>query len=364
MSSIEDFIVPWVKEAAPYSDVHISYAWQNPSVARLMSNENFHRPSKSVIKTVKKTLRNGNLYPCAGMPLRQKIAEIEKVKPEQVFIGNGSSEIIDVLSRIFLREKDNAVIPEPTFPMYAVRVQLAGGTVVGVPVGKNLLWDVEKILSSIDSKTRLVFITSPNNPLGSIFPEEDLRKVLDTGVPIMLDEAYVELEDKPRSMSFLLKEYENLIVNHTMSKAWGIAGFRLGYSLSSPVVTDYMFRMRINFSIGTINMEAALAALNDIDYFNRQNEDTKTERNKLFTRLTSIEGLRAFPSEGNFILLDLGPSNVKADEAIEYFMKHDMQIRAMDKPTLGPGFIRYTIGTRKQNVKFIRLLETLTSDRK
>jgi histidinol-phosphate aminotransferase len=227
VSSIENFFVPWVKETAPYSDVHISYAWQNPSVARLMSNENFHRPSKRVIKAVKKTLGKGNLYPHAGMPLREKIAEIESVQPEQVFIGNGSSEIIDVVSRIFLREKDKAVIPEPTFPMYAVRAKLAGGIVVSVPLGTDYAWDVEKILSCIDDKTRLIFITSPNNPLGSIFPEEDLRKLLDTGVPLMLDEAYVELEDKPRSMSFLLKEYENLIVNHTMSKAWGIAGFRL-----------------------------------------------------------------------------------------------------------------------------------------
>ncbi len=363
MSKIDDFVVPWVKEVKPYIDEHIAFAWENPTIDRLMSNENFHHPSKKVIKAVKKIIKKGNLYPNSGTPLRLKIAENEGLKMGNVFIANGSSEVMDVITRVFIKPGDEAVIPVPTFPMYELRVSLSGGKVIKVPIKKNLTWELDNIIEKINSHTRLIFITSPNNPIGTTFPEKDLIHLLETGIPVVLDEAYYELQDETNSMSHLLKEFENLIIMRTMSKAWGIAGFRIGYSLASEKITDYFNRMRINFSIGTINMEAAIAAYDDIAYFNKQNNETKKLRKVLEQNLKNIKDLRVFPSSGNFILMDFSGLGIKAEKTIDYFIKHGIQIRSMSKPSLGPGFARVTIGNCSQNNKFIKILQQLISDK-
>jgi len=363
MKEIDDFIVPWVKKTEAYNADHLDYAWKNPSTDRLMSNENFHPPSEKVIKAVMDIVCKGNLYPSGGLLLREKLAELVGLKPENVLIANGSTEVIDVITRVFIRPQDEAIIPAPTFPMYEVRVKLAGGKVVAVLPNKDLTWKIEKIIKQIGPLTRLIFITSPNNPIGSVFPEEDLRKILDSGIPTIVDEAYYELEYEPRSMVFLLEEYPNLIIVRSMSKAWGIAGFRIGYSLASTDITAYLYRMRMPCSIGTANMSAAVAALDDLEYFHSQNNETKTLRKTLEQNLNKIRRLHVYPSSGNFILLNSEELGIKAGEFITYFRNHGIQLRLIFIQSLGPGFFRVTIGNGDQNNRFVKTLQKFLSER-
>lgn len=362
MENIDDLVVPWVKDVSPYCDDHISYSWENPSNARMMSNENFHPVSQKVVKAIMDIVQKGNLYPHNGFPLRERLAKLDGLKAENVFIANGSSEVIDVITRIFIRPGDEAIIPAPTFSMYEARVKLSGGKPVIILSKEDLTWDVNRILENINSRTRLIFICSPNNPVGSIFPENDLRRILDTCLPTVVDEAYYELEDEPHSMVFLLKEYPNLIVIRTMSKAWGIAGFRIGYSLTSEKITNYLDRIRINFSIGTINMAAAMAALDDNKYFIKQNNETKKLRKELEQDISKLKGPRIYPSSGNFILINLGGLGIKAQEAVDYFLKHNIQVRIMSKMEMGFGFFRVTIGNHNQNKRFVQILQKLLSE--
>jgi histidinol-phosphate aminotransferase len=360
---VEDFIVPWVKKVKPYNTNHLMYAWDHPSVDRLMSNENFHPPSEHVVNSVVEAARKGNLYPQDGMSLREKLAKLDNLKAEQVFIANGSLEVIDVIARIFISPGDEAIIPLPTYPMYELRVTLAGGTVQIISPKKDLTYDVNRVLEHLNRKTRLLFLVNPNNPMGNVLPENDLIRVLDTGIPTVVDEAYYELEDEPRSMSFLLRLYPNLIIVRTMSKAWGIAGFRIGYSLASDRITDYLNRMRITCSISTVNMAAAISALDTIDYFHKQNTETKELRKELGEELDKIEGIHVFPSSGNFMLIDLGALGINAEEVVSYLLQNNIQVRLMNRPELGPGFFRVTIGNREQNKRFLHKFREFLSEK-
>jgi histidinol-phosphate aminotransferase len=364
MHSIDNYIVPWVQDATPYSDAHIAYAWSNPKVDRLMANENFHPPSEEVVQAVVEMAKKGNYYPKGSITLREKLAEREGLKKENVFIANGSLEVIDVIARVFIAPGSEAVIPLPTYPVYAVRVKLSGGTVRLIPPKDDLTYDIGSVIGRIDEKTHIVFIVNPNNPVGFTAPVEELRRVLDTGIPTVIDEAYYELEDEPRSMTFLLDEYPNLIIMRTMSKAWGMAGFRIGYALASEKITDYLNRMRINFSISLVNMAAAIAAIDDIDYYHKQNNETRKLRKELEEQLSKIEGLRVFPSSCNFILMDIGELGIQAEEIVDHLLKKNIQVRLMNRPELGQGFFRITIGTRTQHERFVQAVKDFISQRR
>jgi histidinol-phosphate aminotransferase len=363
MESIDNYIVPWVKDATPYSDAHIAYAWKHPNVDRLMANENFHPPSEEVVQAVVETARKGNYYPKGSITLREKLAKREGLKTENIFIANGSLEVIDVIARVFISPGSEAVIPLPTYPVYEVRVKLSGGVVHAVHPQKDLSYDIEGVIERINEQTHLVFIVNPNNPIGYTVPVEELRRVLDTGIPTVVDEAYYELEDEPQSMTFLLREYPNLIIMRTMSKAWGMAGFRIGYAIASEKIIDFLNRMRINFSIGLVNMAAAIAAIDNIDYYHKQNNETKKLRKELEEQLRKIQGLRVFPSSCNFILMDIGELGIEAEEIVDYLLKKNIQVRLMNRPELGPGFFRITIGTRVQHQRFVQAIKDYIKQR-
>ena len=360
---IDEFFVPWVRDAKAYSSDHITYAWKHPSTDRLMANENFHSPSKKVIKAVTDTARKGNLYPPESSPLKERLAKLNGLEKDNVFVGNGSLEVIDVIARVFISPGDEVITPLPSYAVYGVRTKLVGGSVRTVPPLHDLTCDVNSVIKMINKKTRLIIIVSPNNPIGSIFPENDLRTILDEGVPTVVDEAYYELEDNPQSVSVLLEEYPNLIVIRTMSKAWGMAGYRIGYAFASEKIIDHLNRMRINFSISIVNMAAAIAALDDIEYFNKQNADTKKLRSELEKELKKIKGLRVFHSSGNFILMDGEELGVKGEDVVKYCLENNIQIRLMNKPELGAGFFRITIGSREQHKRFVRTLKEFLSNK-
>ncbi len=263
MKSIEEFIVPWVRQSEPYSARHMDFASENPHLIRMMSNENLLPPSRKVLDAIIEAARNGNLYPDSGPRLRQMLGERAGLSAEQVVLGNGSTDIINIVVHTFVAPGDEVVISVPTFPMYEARVRIAGGETVLVPMTKDFYWDVDAILGAVTPKTKLIFICSPNNPTGNQIEEADLRRILALGVPTFFDEAYYELEDHVTSRASWIKDYPHMMVNRTFSKAFGLAGFRIGYLLCESGLANYFNRVKIPWNVSLIALAAALAGLED-----------------------------------------------------------------------------------------------------
>ncbi|HVM71954.1 MAG TPA: histidinol-phosphate transaminase [Anaerolineales bacterium] len=353
MKKLEDFIVPWVKAAEPYSDKHMDVAWSKPEVIRMMSNENLLAPSEKVLAAIMQAARLGNLYPGSGPELRQKLGEAAGLTGEHVVLGNGSTDVINFVAHTFVAPGDEVVISVPTFPMYEARVKVAGGKVVSVPMMKDFYWDMPAILQAVTPRTKLIFICSPNNPTGNQIDERDLVRILELGIPTFFDEAYYELENEVVSRAPWIKKYPHMLVNRTFSKAFGLAGLRIGYILCDPQLASYFNRVRFPWNVSQIAIAAALAALEDEEDQKRKRTNTINGREYICSQIAKIPGLRAFPSEGNFVLIDASILDVDSNTIRDAMTKKGIFIRPMSGHNMAKGFIRITIGTPEQNRLFI-----------
>jgi histidinol-phosphate aminotransferase len=297
MKPAEDFIVPWVKAAEPYSDKHMDVAWENPGIIRMMSNENLLVPSEHILEAITEAAKLGNLYPGSGPQLRQKLGEAAGLTADHVVLGNGSTDIINTVVHTFVAPGDEVVIPVPTFPMYEARVKVAGGVIVQIPMMANFYWDMPAILKAVTPKTKLIFICSPNNPTGNQIEEEDLLHILELGIPTFFDEAYYELENNVSTRAALMKKYPHMVVNRTFSKAFGLAGIRIGYLLCDPKLAAYFNRVRIPWNVSLVAIAAALAGLEDAGDQERKRKNVIEGRNYIFDEINKIPGMRAYPSE-------------------------------------------------------------------
>jgi len=264
VKTIEDFIVPWVRQSEPYSAKHMDFAWQHPDVVRMMSNENLLPPSQKVLDTLLEASRLGNLYPDSGPQLRQTLGEMAGLTGENVVLGNGSTDVINFVIHTFVAPGDEVIIPVPTFAMYETRTRICGGVPILVPMTPEFYWDVEAMLAAVTPRTRLIFVCSPNNPTGNQIAEADLLRILARGIPTYYDEAYFELEDQPASRAGLIRLYPHMIVGRTLSKAFGLAGFRVGYCLCEATIANYFNRVKIPWNVSLPALAAALAGVRDV----------------------------------------------------------------------------------------------------
>ncbi len=355
MKSAEDFIVPWVKNAEPYSDKHMDVAWEHPETIRLMSNENLLPPSEHVLDAILDAARLGNLYPGSGPQLRQKLGEAAGLTAEHVVLGDGSTDVINFVIHTFVAPGEDVVIPVPTFPMYEARVRVAGGNPISVPLKRDFYWDMDAICKAVTPATKLIFICSPNNPTGNQMEENDLLKILELGIPTFFDEAYYGLQDEVVTRAPLIKQYRHLLVNRTFSKAMGLAGFRVGYLLCDPSLASYFNRVRLPWNVSLIALAAALAGLEDTQDQQQKRDNALQGRAYICDEINRMPGLRAFPSEGNFVLIDAGVLDKEAIEIRDYMAEKGIFIRPMGGHHLPRGFIRITLGTPEQNRLFIRI---------
>ena len=362
MRSIEDYVVPWVRDAEDYSDSHIEFAWKHPEILRMMSNENPLPPSESVVDAVVERTRQGNLYPNTGPELRQKLGKAVGLSAVNVILGNGSTDILDVIIRTFVAPGDEVVIPVPTFSMYETRTRVNGGVPVLVDMTPNLYWDIEGIIGAVNAKTKLIFICSPNNPIGNEIENEDLRRILELGLPTVVDEAYYELESEPHTWAEFIQEFPNLIVTRTFSKAFGLAGLRVGYAFADSAVVSYLMRIRIPWNVSLISLTAALAALEDEEDLHKKQNTILQGRLYLYEQIEQIPGLRAFPSEGNFVLIDASSLGKTSREIVDDLITRGVLIRPMSSHRMKRGFIRVTVGTPQQNRRFMQLLRSYVAE--
>ena len=350
------FARPGLARAKPYDATHHDFAWQHRELHRMMSNECPLPPPRVVMDAVMDALRDGNLYPNTAWELRDALAERNGVPASSVMLGNGSTEVIDVVVRALIEDGDEAVIQVPTYAYFETQVRLQGGTPVLVPLRPDHAFDVEAMLASINDRTKLLMLCSPNNPTGNSISREDLERLLSSGLPVVVDQAYVEC-GYAEAFAPLVERHPNLMVAHTMSKAYGLAALRVGYLVADPRFVDLLLRVRIPFSIGLLSARGCLAAVRDPDMLEERRSYISTERGRLLEALRAMPALTPFESQGNFILIDVSRTG-RTSTAIAEFCKREglVLLRAVTAHGLGDGHIRVTVGRRDENDLFLELI--------
>jgi histidinol-phosphate aminotransferase len=362
---VESFLREIVRDVAPYNATHHDYAWRRPDLARLMSNESPIPPSPHVVAAAAEVLATCNLYPNSGEDLRLALADFVGSPFESIVLGNGSTEILDAIARIFLDPGDEAVIPVPTYAFFETQTRIQGAEPVLVDLDPEFRLDLAAIRDAVTTRTKLIFLCSPNNPTGNPWSSVDLRAVLDIGVPVVVDQAYLEC-GRAESFAPLVAQFPHLIVTRTMSKGFGLAGLRLGYAVATPPIADAIGRVRIPFSVSLVALRAGVAALQDLEDLERRREHIVSERERVTAELALDPLIRTYPSEGNFVLVDVRGLGQPADAVVERLQADGMLLRAMRAHRLSGAFVRLTIGTVEQNdrflVAFARLRDAIPAD--
>ncbi|HXF36986.1 MAG TPA: histidinol-phosphate transaminase [Actinomycetota bacterium] len=347
------FVRPQLARSDPYDATHHDYAWRRPHLERLMSNELPIPPDEGVLESIRKVLPTLHRYPDSGQELRSALASFVGVPPASVILGNGSTEIIDVATRVFVGDGDEAIIPIPTYPFFETQVRLSGGRAVQVPLLPGWRLDLPAIRSAIGERTKMIFLCSPNNPTGNSWSQEEVEEIASWGRPVLIDQAYLECGYGP-SFAGLVQDHPNLIVARTMSKGFGLAGLRIGYGIADPSLVEVLLRVRIPFSLSLVALRAGLAALRDPSYVERRRAFVARERDEMFARLERLPGVIPYPSDGNFILIDVsGTGWTSAEIVAQLERESSILLRAMRAHGLEGAYVRVTIGDSEQNARFL-----------
>ena len=325
-------------------------------IVKLASNENPLGPSPKVLDAIRAELSELTRYPDGnGFALKQRLAERYSVGINQVTLGNGSNDILELIARAYLAPGLNAVFSEHAFAVYPIATQAVGAEGRAVPA-KNWGHDLDAMAAAIDENTRVVFVANPNNPTGTWFDAAALGGFL-ARVPehvlVVLDEAYIEYaegQELPDGLAFLA-DYPNLLVSRTFSKAYGLAALRVGYAISSPVIADVLNRVRQPFNVNSLALAAACAALDDVDYLLASRKANDAGMLQLETGFRQL-GLEWIPSRGNFIAVDFARDAAPINQAL---LREGVIVR----PVAGygmPTFLRVSIGTEQENARFLDVL--------
>lgn len=324
------------------------------NIIKLASNENPLGPSRKAIKAARKALNKVHLYPDAnGYYLKEKLAKIHNIKPEQIVLGNGSNDIIDLMVRVFCTPGEEVITSKMSFIMYYISAQAQNCKLTTVDM-KNYTFDLDAIKASITEDTKIIFIANPNNPTGTYINREDLLNFIQTIPPhiiVGLDEAYYEYvvaKDYPFDTISYIKERPNTVVMRTFSKIFGLAGLRIGYGITDARLADYMNRVRQPFNTSLIAQEAAIAALDDKAHIRRSRKLVREGMDFLTAELERL-GLTVVPSQTNFLLIDL---HKPATELYEKILRLGVIVRPMTGFNMPTG-IRVTIGTMEENRRLL-----------
>lgn len=326
-------------------------------VLQLGCNESPRGPSPTVLKALGNAKSALNRYPDSdGLRLKSKLAERLGISTHQITLGNGSSGVLDLITRVALSVESETIVDEYCFTLYPILVYTSQGKVVSVP-SKNWKIDFAAFLSAVSPSTRLIFITNPGNPLGTCTESAELVDFLDalpTEIWVVLDEAYFEyvrFSGFPNGVQ-LCQRYPNLILTRTFSKIYGLAALRVGYGIASDAMTEMLNRIRPPFNVNSLALAAAEAALRDQQYVAEILEMNETGRVYLYREFERL-GLEYLPSQTNFITFDCG---VEAAPIYNELKQRGVIVRTLANYNL-PNHLRVTIGLPDENVKFLVALE-------
>ena len=323
-----------------------------PNSVKLASNENPLGPSPEALKAIGNSFADLNRYPDgAGYYLKKALSETLSVSEEELILGNGSNELLDIAARTFMKEGDEAVMASPSFVVYAMAVQSVGGTSVQVPL-KNYAHDLSAMAAAITPKTKIVFIANPNNPTGTFNRKDELdmlmEKVTDE-ILVVMDEAYYEYVSAPDYADSMkhFRTGKNILILRTFSKIYGLAGLRMGYGIAKKDLLIDMNRLREPFNTNSLAQKAALAALRDREHVANSRRINEEGKKYLYQELASL-GISAVPTEANFIYIPIEDSMAVYNN----LLRKGVIIRPM-----GPKAVRVTIGLPDENRRFIEALK-------
>ncbi|WP_339249998.1 histidinol-phosphate transaminase [Sporosarcina sp. FSL W8-0480] len=356
-----------LKEMEPYkpgrSIEEVKDLYKLKEVVKLASNENPYGCATSVMEFLKSPSMPFQIYPDGhATNLRSKLATKYNVDDSSILFGNGSDEIISIISRALLRENTHTIMPAPTFPQYAHNAKIEGADITEIPLVDGL-HDLNAFLSAVNDRTAVIWICNPNNPTGNLIPNDVLTKFLrevPRNILVVLDEAYFEYVTDPNHIDLvrLLNQFPNIIILRTFSKAYGLAAFRLGYAIGSPSVITELNKVRNPFNNNSLALAVANVALEDDGFIEECRRKNEVQRER-FKSYASLNGLHVYDTQTNFVLMEV-PCD--ADEASEFLLKNGFIVRSGN--ALGtPMHVRITIGTEEQNTGIFLAFDLLLKEK-
>ncbi len=337
MFNLQQILRKNIKELVPYSSARDEF--KGEASVYLDANENSYGSPLN---------ESFNRYPDPlQFKVKKRLSEIKGVPPRNIFLGNGSDEAIDILFRAFCNPgSDNVITVPPTYGMYEVSANINDVEVRKIKLKTDFQLNMEGIAEAIDKHTKIIFICSPNNPTGNSINRDDIETILaNFNGLVVIDEAYINYS---RQKTFIqeLTEYSNLVVLQTLSKAWGLAGLRVGMAFASEEIIEIFNKVKPPYNINEASQALALEALQNVEQVNNWIKETVAEREKLKTELNSLESvLTIYPSDANFILV----KTIKPKEIYQFMVNRGIIVRDRSKVELCEGCLRITIGTPIEN---------------
>ncbi|ADG13191.1 histidinol-phosphate aminotransferase [Methanocaldococcus infernus ME] len=355
-----------VKKLKPYvpgkSKEEIIKRYGVKRIIKLGSNENPWGASPKVKERIIKELDRIHEYP---EPINEELLEeLENflgVSKENIIVGgDGADEVLDILFKTFVDKGDEVIIPIPTFTQYRVLAQIYGAKIRFGKFDKEREFklDVDSVLENISEKTKLIFLCSPNNPTGNLIDDEAIKEIVEsTEALVVIDHAYIEYSSRG-DWTRKIEKYNNILILRTFSKVFGLAGLRVGYGVANEEIINYMLRVKPAFSLTRLSQVAAIEALRDKEFFNKCVKDGIKSRELLYKGLKEFEELKVYPSEANYVLVEL--KTMSSKEFCEELLKRGVIVRDCSSfDGLGENYVRISIGTFEEIKEFLDILRDI-----
>lgn len=356
-------VPPYIASLRPYEPGRqideIRRLYNLDEVIKLASNENPLGPSPRALEAVRQHLSTVHIYPDGGLSLRKRLAELFECKTENVIVGSGSEGIISNIIRTFLLDDDEVLTSEATFAAFQIVAQSRGVTYRTVP-HRDYHLDLPALAGAINDHTKIVYLANPNNPTGTIFTRHEFDEFyqhVPERVLIIVDEAYFEYaRDNPKYPDSMHYRYDNVITLRTFSKAYGLAGLRVGYGFAHETLIQNLLKVKLTFEPSTLAQVAAEAALDDIEFLHRTLATNAHGLRYLMDHLARL-GLRVVPSAANFVMI-VYDSTEEAKAVVEGLLQHGVIVRPLSQFGL-PHCVRISTGTDHQMRRCIEALESV-----
>jgi histidinol-phosphate aminotransferase len=355
-ASFEDYLVP-VARSMPSNAAYLKHLAKSGDgdLIRLASNENTEPPSPRVRRALIDSYEDANLSPPPIPPLRRALAEHHGVGVDQVLVTAGSTEVIDATLRTFVHAGDEVVIPDPLWPVCRTRLRALEANVAAIPLLRDefsFRYDVDAMVAAVTPATRLIVLCTPHNPAGNAMTPEEIRRIADLGVPLLIDAAYSDFDPDVDLMA-IAAGYPHVVITRTFSKAYCLAGLRVGYGVSSPELMEYVDRFLVPGSaVSSTALRAGLAALEDREYHSYQVSRIVAERDRLAPKLREL-GYAVWDSRCNFVSVDAAGYPGGGDALADGLLTEGIIVRPF-----GP-IVRISIGTRAENDALLAAMQAI-----
>ncbi len=339
--------------AQPVEEIIKEFRIKAKDIIKLGSNESVYGPSLKVKKAIIDNLDQINVYPVIPAELLRAISSYVKVPTKNIVVDAGIEGMLDTLGKVFIDKNDECIIPIPTFEIYEFTTRIYGGIPRFIRRDENFDIPINKLLALLNKKTKLIFLCNPNNPTGNVMPREEIESILkSTNAFVIIDEAYIEFGGN--AIVPLFKKYQNLIILRTLFKAFGLAAHRVDYGIMPENLVKDFNKARLPFSINSLGVKAAMAALKDQTYLKKVVSKIKEGREYLQKNIK----FKTYPSQTNFILVNVSPFSSK--KVTSYLVKHGIIVRdCAFFRGMGKNFVRITVGKPEQNRKVVKRINKL-----